>query len=146
MKPSCGQCRRANRTCSGYRDLSQLRLLDQSSEVSNKLQKKGPEAQYPSPPSSEDETSLPASRSPRDLVRIDTFSPASYWLEGNAKSIFFGQFVRIIDGLKSELDFVPTVYGNTSSDMLESIVVALGLAAMPKKAKDQSLNLFASQK
>lgn len=39
MKPSCSQCRRAGRVCTGYRDPSDLRFRDESQGLRNKRQR-----------------------------------------------------------------------------------------------------------
>ncbi|KAF2166933.1 hypothetical protein M409DRAFT_54695 [Zasmidium cellare ATCC 36951] len=148
-KPTCSQCRRAGRKCSGYRNLDELRLVDQSTEVSSKVRKS--KRKTAQPPLGYEVESSPSSSSAtsEELVEVNSvvsaFPTASFWLEGNAKNIFFQQYTCGPD--KSELDFANSVYrSRQTTGMLESIITALGLVALPKENRNMAMMNLASRK
>lgn len=79
-----------------------------------------------------------------EVGSVNAFPATAFWLEGNAKSIFFQQYTCGPD--KSELDFANSVYSSRqTTGMLEVIITALGLAALPKENKTVATKNFASQ-
>ncbi|KAL2872844.1 Zn(II)2Cys6 transcription factor [Aspergillus lucknowensis] len=50
QKPSCSQCIRAKRECSGYRDVGAIRVHNQTEEVKRKVSSCAPSPSPPSPP------------------------------------------------------------------------------------------------
>ncbi|KAK4496373.1 hypothetical protein PRZ48_012353 [Zasmidium cellare] len=142
-KPSCSQCKRAGRKCSGYRDLDALRLVDQSTEVSSKVKKT--KRKTTQPPLGYEVESSPSSSSAvsDELVEVSSvkaFPAGLFWLEGNAQNIFFQQYT--CGPNKSELDFANSVFSSRqTTGMLESIITALGLVALPEHRNMVMMNL-----
>lgn len=84
----------------------------------------------------------------QDFACLKAFPNSEFWIEGNAKAVFFDQYVNVSSrnsAVKTDLGFVPYIYGDTATNgMLESVVSALGLAFLQQRdPSDQALQHFA---
>lgn len=150
-RPSCGQCRRLGRKCSGYRNLDDLRFLNQTSTVKAKHASSVKSSSSddwsapttpPSPVSSEESTS-PSSLAVSRPIIVNPFS----WDLG-AHTVFFRQYVHAATGpSKTEMNWVIPIFGQAkSSGPLSDIVAALGLVALVGAGSDPSIRRLAAQK
>ncbi|KXT14161.1 hypothetical protein AC579_9265 [Pseudocercospora musae] len=160
-RPSCGQCKRAGRQCSGYRDLDALRVVDQTSLVSQKSSRK---TNSPTRATSSgtplgsgyvgSSSSSPANSksSQEDLLEkivpgVRSFTSPHFWALQEASFLLFDQFISVASTCpKTELDFVALLYGDVPSHgMLASMVSALGFMALPSHQRAQSHQMFARE-
>lgn len=87
----------------------------------------------------------------QDLACLKAFPTIEFWIEGNAKAVFFDQYVNVqgrSSAVKTDLGFVPYIFGGTATDgMLASVVSALGLAILQQRGPaDIALQQIATRK
>ncbi|CEJ62121.1 hypothetical protein PMG11_10631 [Penicillium brasilianum] len=122
-RPSCSQCLRAKRECSGYQDLQALRIHDQSQEIVAKAQAQVRRNLRKSP-----KTSSPV-QSETLFVPIPASIPAS--MDERAISYMF----KIFMGTKQSrgvLAFMPNLIGQDPSPALQATIKAVGMAGMSR--------------
>ncbi|KAJ5811308.1 hypothetical protein N7474_007609 [Penicillium riverlandense] len=121
-QPSCSQCLRIKRECSGYRDLRALRIYDQSEEVVVKARPRHSVASRPSKLSSADQA-IPTNGRRRISSHI-TLAPAE-------ARVYFR--------------FYPGVLRKDPSPALQASIKAVGLASMSRVRMSQDLICSARQ-
>nr|POE87329.1 hypothetical protein CFP56_29918 [Quercus suber] len=143
-KPSCTQCKRAGRSCSGYRDVQGLRVVNQTNHI--KIQQYGPyraiETTKSPKPKSKPITLSKASISLRPFIEpLEVLSSAS-------PAIFFAELLNTgSTWTKTDLSWVSVVYGKVEPNgTLADIISTLGIIAYARKSKDQSLMRPATRK
>ncbi|KAJ5947267.1 hypothetical protein N7466_000282 [Penicillium verhagenii] len=107
-RPSCSQCIRIRKECTGYRDPEALRIVDQTTEVSLKVQahrKQSSPPRIPTPPISLD-----------DHVMSHIFN---YWVGTNQAQ-----------GAQGMIWYLPALLRKDPSPALRASITALGLASI----------------
>lgn len=128
-RPSCSQCIRAHRECSGYRDVATLSFHDQSEEVIGKARRQQNTkasvkalscSRRPSP-----STANGYQQSSPTLFPSVTFS-----VNDQASGFIFSHYVRNAKNTRGHLDFLPTVIREDTSPAVKACISALGLASL----------------
>ncbi|KOC18575.1 Zn(II)2Cys6 transcription factor [Aspergillus flavus AF70] len=128
-RPSCSQCIRAHRECSGYRDVATLSFHDQSEEVIGKARRQQNTkasvkalscSRRPSP-----STANGYQQSSPTLFPSLTFS-----VNDQASGFIFSHYVRNAKNTRGHLDFLPTVIREDTSPAVKACISALGLASL----------------
>ncbi|EMD00451.1 hypothetical protein BAUCODRAFT_20551 [Baudoinia panamericana UAMH 10762] len=137
-RPSCGQCRRTGRVCTGYQDLETLRVLDQTKDVTRKGYAK---AKHALVGRTEDPVVVML---PSDSLAVSApkvFPQPKYLLRNAATSAFFAEYVSICQGpVKTDFDFVLSVYDKSKPHgMLSNAVAALGTLVVAKRNSDPTI-------
>ena len=156
-QPSCSQCRRAGRICSGYRDTNTLAFRDQSNQTASKFRKvlindkeqshAGilPKEQGQNRDSGSTDGSgalIPA----RDTIALTTktLAPSPY---DQAVAYFISNYVLQDSGSKmSYFDYLPQAIGRTDSiSPLLSVVKSIGLAGIGHTQHDPQVQLVSTR-
>ncbi|GIZ44051.1 hypothetical protein CKM354_000726000 [Cercospora kikuchii] len=159
-RPACGQCKRADRKCTGYQDVASLRVVDQTRDVhirASKASSGGLSASSRvshSSPSDGVDFGKPYSQAKRSAGAIVQFSQSStlaspaYHATIVAANLFFERYVSVwLAHSKNELDFVAPLYIQAKADsMLSNVVTALGLASLSTQQGDRTLAVIAGEK
>ncbi|KAE8353086.1 hypothetical protein BDV28DRAFT_148396 [Aspergillus coremiiformis] len=127
-RPSCSQCVRARRECSGYRDLTALSFHDQSEEVIGKVRRRQ-DPKTPRALSSSGQPGMPTtnhhqSSSPA-LVRSLACS-----MNDHATGFVLAHYVRRAKHTRGNLDFLPSLLQANTSPAVISSLSAVGLASL----------------
>ncbi|KAJ5974490.1 hypothetical protein N7481_011700 [Penicillium waksmanii] len=169
IEPVCSQCKRAGKTCGGYRDIPALLFRDENdktvqrsvvakskSEARRKLLDESAVVNYDRPmhKSKSSRSGLVVRRKPESLwiPVIPAVMPSS--LEDQGLKFFFNRFATSIQKTTknpislemSELEMSPLMATIPNELPLRDAVMAVGLAAMSNVTHDQSLLLAAREK
>ncbi|RDW90304.1 Zn(II)2Cys6 transcription factor [Aspergillus mulundensis] len=125
-KPSCSQCIRAQRECSGYRDVSAGRFYDQTEEVKKK---NSPSSSAPTPPPRQ-QTSSPSTA----LVRQQITVP----LQDQGAAFALSRYLSRSVGIN-----LPHILGTTTGRAVTASINAVGLAALSNIHQSMELMLTA---
>nr|POE65641.1 hypothetical protein CFP56_58747 [Quercus suber] len=143
-QPGCTQCKRAGRTCSGYRDVQSLRVVDQTNFVT--IQQYGPHRAV--------ERSRPPKPKPVPVMPCKTIAPLRPLLEplnvlnSAAPAMFYAELLNTgSTWTKTDLSWVSVVYGKVEPNgTLADMISTLGIVAYARKSKDHSMMRPATQK
>ncbi|KAL4747615.1 hypothetical protein BDW72DRAFT_206320 [Aspergillus terricola var. indicus] len=137
-KPSCSQCIRAKRECSGYRDISSGRFLDQTEEVKRKN----------SPSSSSSSTITSSSRSSQSPSRQQISSPSTLFsqqqvsipLRDQGAAFALSRYLH-----RSVGNNLPSILNTPSARAVTASINAVGLAALSNIHQSPQLMFTARQ-
>ncbi|KAB8259766.1 hypothetical protein BDV32DRAFT_150185 [Aspergillus pseudonomiae] len=128
-RPSCSQCIRAHRECSGYRDVATLSFHDQSQEVIGKARR-----QQNTKASTK---ALSCSRRPSPSTvnghrqSSPTILPSlTFPVNDQASGFIFSHYVRNAKHTRGHLDFLSTLVRTDTSPAVTACISALGLASL----------------
>ncbi|KAF1987553.1 hypothetical protein K402DRAFT_420352 [Aulographum hederae CBS 113979] len=155
-QPSCGQCRRSSRVCSGYRDFGTLLFRDQTEEVARKIKQKGFREEN-RPPSlkltKRDSSSISPSTRPsapedytlNNLSRLRLVTP----VREQAINYFFRNYVASDD--KFQTGYLDRILGTFRDDdransILYEVSECIGMAALSSRYSDTALMTMATTK
>ncbi|KAJ5381084.1 C6 zinc finger domain protein [Penicillium cataractarum] len=131
-RPSCSQCLRANRECSGYQDLQALRIHDQSQEIVAKAQAQARRKSPKTSPRTSPKTS-PKPSSPVQSVILSVPMPAAIpaSMDEWAMSYIFKLYVGTNQS-RGLLAYLPNLLSDDPSPALQATIKAVGLAGMSR--------------
>ncbi|GKZ36594.1 hypothetical protein AbraIFM66950_007747 [Aspergillus brasiliensis] len=119
-RPSCTQCLRINRACSGYRDPNTLRICDQTDEITVKVEGRGSIARRQRKPPSTETSPSPASiRPPPTTIDDQVMSHIFTYYVGTTR----------VQGL---LSYLPHLLSTNPSPALQATIKAAGLESMAR--------------
>ena len=152
--PSCGQCRRAHRSCPGYRNEQSLAFRDETKHIVEKVQ--AANAVKPNKPPRQlelinDFDLIDTSSSAVitfDRTASSTPNPLSASLEDQARCFFFHHFVA--DDPAPPVGYaryLPTVFNlDSANGNLPGIITSIGLAGLSNMYSSQDTMIKARQK
>ncbi|KAF7592262.1 hypothetical protein BBP40_000464 [Aspergillus hancockii] len=123
-RPSCSQCIRTKRDCSGYRDLAALSIHDQSEEVIGKARRRQHINADKLALSCGTRRSSPATAAPATLQSI------SFPVNDQAAGFVFSHYVRSSKYSRGHLDFLPNLLKTDTSPAIAAALTAVGLASL----------------
>ncbi|KAK6088344.1 White-opaque regulator 1-like protein 2 [Seiridium cupressi] len=172
VKPECSQCIRVGKKCPGYRDQLSLMFRDESSKVIQKAHAQWGTATTPpsaasasapsssaswasSPSATTNDTRSPITESPASPAEIvlsrnmELLSPkiqakVEPTVEQRGLQFFIEQYLMTTPDAPSA-DRHLAVYSG-SSQAMQSVMIAVGLAGLSHKRGDEEMNLLARQK
>ena len=153
LRPYCGQCTRAGRICSGYRDPLQLLFRDQTPSLTNK---KPHQVSPVSGSSSRINVSPPRTQSRAESEISDvswpaaTISPSlSESIETQATCFFFRNYVwEDSQSSKGFFDYLPRIFGRneTMGSALTDAIMSLGMVGLSNTKHASEIMIPATEK
>ncbi|KAE8143596.1 hypothetical protein BDV38DRAFT_231710 [Aspergillus pseudotamarii] len=130
QRPSCSQCVRAHRECSGYRDVATLSFHDQSEEVIGKARRQQNITKVATKALSCSKRLSPATAIGYRQSAPTIFPSLTFSVNDQASGFIFSHYVRNAKHTRGHLDFLPTLFRQDTSPAVRAGISALGLASL----------------
>ncbi|KAE8382006.1 Zn(II)2Cys6 transcription factor [Aspergillus bertholletiae] len=131
QRPSCSQCVRAHRECSGYRDVAALSFHNQSDEVIGKVRRQQIDRASSKALSRSRQPSPTTANGHRQSSSSPTILPTlTFSVNDQASGFIFAHYVRNAKHTRGHLDFLPTLMRTDTSPAVTASISALGLASL----------------